>query len=198
MTATKRWLFGAIAAAVVVAMGGWFLLIAPKRAEIADLQAQAEAQEQSNSQDRTELAVLKQQNKELPEKQAELAALREKIPASEDLPSYIRELQTLAGKSGVTLTEMTPSAPVTLGTAAGSTVTTLTPGALAAVNVDLRESDPARLTSEAFAKMVRQSPGSARAADGQAVQTEARQSYWQYGLLVMIAALVAESFVGRS
>ena len=32
---------------------------------------------------------------------------------------------------------MTPSAPVTLGTAAGSTVTTLTPGALAAVNVDL-------------------------------------------------------------
>jgi hypothetical protein len=32
----------------------------------------------------------------------------------------------------------------------------------------------------------------------QARQAEARQNYWQYGLLLMIAALVAESFVGRS
>lgn len=84
------------------------------------------------------------------------------------------------------------------GAAAEAGTVMLADGSRAAVNVDLRESDPARLTPEAFAKMVRQSPGSARAADGQAVQTEARQSYWQYGLLVMIAALVAESFVGRS
>ena len=34
--------------------------------------------------------------------------------------------------------------------------------------------------------------------DARARQIEARQSYWQYGLLLMLAALVAESFVGRS
>jgi hypothetical protein len=30
-----------------------------------------------------------------------------------------------------------------------------------------------------------------------AMQVEARQGFWQYGLLLMLAALVAESFVGR-
>jgi hypothetical protein len=34
--------------------------------------------------------------------------------------------------------------------------------------------------------------------DLQARQAEARQSYWQYGLLLMIGALVAESLVGRA
>jgi hypothetical protein len=33
--------------------------------------------------------------------------------------------------------------------------------------------------------------------DARARQIEARQHYWQYGLLLMLAALVAESFVGR-
>ena len=35
-------------------------------------------------------------------------------------------------------------------------------------------------------------------ADPRAQQVEARQSYWRYGLLLMVAALVAESFVGRA
>jgi hypothetical protein len=66
------------------------------------------------------------------------------------------------------------------------------------VNVDTRESAFDRLTEDAFVQMVQRSPDSAPAAiDLQARQTESRQSYWQYGLLVMIAALVAESFVGR-
>ena len=86
--------------------------------------------------------------------------------------------------------------PVGSGDAAG--VVTLPDGSLAAVNVDVRESEPARLTPAAFEQNVRQAPGSGRVAEAQAAQTEARQSYWQYGLLVMIAALVAESFVGRS
>jgi hypothetical protein len=37
-----------------------------------------------------------------------------------------------------------------------------------------------------------------RAGDVQAQQTEARQSLWRYGLMLMLAALVAESFVGRA
>jgi hypothetical protein len=36
------------------------------------------------------------------------------------------------------------------------------------------------------------------AAEARAVHVEARQRYWQYGLLLMLVALVAESFVGRA
>jgi hypothetical protein len=72
-------------------------------------------------------------------------------------------------------------------------------GGVIAVNVDAKEGTSPRMPSEAFAKMVQQSasPAPGTNAAVRAQQTEARQSYWQYGLLVMIAALVAESIVGR-
>jgi hypothetical protein len=54
------------------------------------------------------------------------------------------------------------------------------------------------MTADTFAQMVERSPTAPAAAEIQARQTEDRQAYWQYGLLVMIAALVAESLVGRS
>jgi hypothetical protein len=39
---------------------------------------------------------------------------------------------------------------------------------------------------------------SERAASLRAQQVEARQSYWQYGLVLMLLALVGESVVGRA
>jgi len=72
-------------------------------------------------------------------------------------------------------------------------------GRIVSVNVDPREGAVDRMTREAFLEMVQRSGQSAEAArDLQARQTESHQSYWQYGLLIMIAALVAESFVGRA
>jgi hypothetical protein len=66
------------------------------------------------------------------------------------------------------------------------------------VNVDPGEGGAPRMTADTFAQMVERSPTAPAAAEIQARQTEDRQAYWQYGLLVMIAALVAESLVGRS
>jgi hypothetical protein len=67
-----------------------------------------------------------------------------------------------------------------------------------AVNVDTRESSLARLDPDEFRAMLQPGADPERPAAGlQARQTEARQSYWQYGLLLMLVALVAESFVGR-
>jgi hypothetical protein len=66
------------------------------------------------------------------------------------------------------------------------------------LNVDTRESAVSRVTAQEFADMLQRvdsSPG--RAASLRAQQTEARQSYWQYGLVLMLVALVAESAVGR-
>ncbi len=62
-----------------------------------------------------------------------------------------------------------------------------------AVNVDPRESASARITPEEFDGMldrVSTEAGAYRAARAQ--QVEARQRYWQYGLLLMLGALVAE------
>lgn len=68
-----------------------------------------------------------------------------------------------------------------------------------AVNVDTRESALDRMGPDDFAGMVRRLPADTLpAAAKQAQQTESRQSYWQYGLVLMIATLVAESVVGRA
>jgi len=66
-----------------------------------------------------------------------------------------------------------------------------------AVNVDARESTLDRLTPAEFARSIARTasePGRLSAAA--AAQTETSQHYWQYGLLLMLGALIAESFVG--
>jgi hypothetical protein len=73
------------------------------------------------------------------------------------------------------------------------------PGArMVAVNVDPRESALARVSGEEFAAMVDAIPPGPGRPERRARQTEAVQGYWRYGLLLMIAALVAESVVGRA
>ena len=68
-----------------------------------------------------------------------------------------------------------------------------------AVNVDPRESGTAVFNGQEFAGMIEHVQGNQpSSADMRAVHLEARQSYWQYGLMLMLAALVAESFVGRA
>ena len=138
MTETRKWTLGAVLVAVLILVAGWFLLISPKRADVAELQTQTEAQLDENSSLQTEIAVLKEQNKDLPEKQAELAALQTKIPQAPDLAGYVRELQDLGRQSGVAFTSLTPAAPVSIGdTAAAVQGAALPPEALAAINVDM-------------------------------------------------------------
>ncbi|MCZ3390184.1 MAG: type 4a pilus biogenesis protein PilO [Actinomycetia bacterium] len=136
MTETRKWTLGAVAIVVLVMVAGWFLLIAPKRAEVADLNTQTQAQESQNSAAQTQLAVLKQENKDLPQKQAELAELQTKIPETAALPTYVREMQDIGRKSGVAFTSMTPTPPVPTG---GVVLEggALPPDQLAALNVDM-------------------------------------------------------------
>ena len=71
-------------------------------------------------------------------------------------------------------------------------------GRAIAINVDGRESGTGVLSAEEFRSMLQ--PVAAAAADPVVLdqQTEARQSLWQYGLLLMLAVLITESFVGRA
>ena len=69
---------------------------------------------------------------------------------------------------------------------------------LVAVNVDPRESVIAAMTPAEFLSMIDPvQPADGGVRDARARQIEARQHYWQYGLLFMLVALVAESLVGR-
>ena len=69
------------------------------------------------------------------------------------------------------------------------------------LNVDPRESDPARLTADEFLARIRQSGAPAGGAASEAVDAagrEAEQRYWWYLLLAVAVVLVAESWLGRS
>ena len=67
-----------------------------------------------------------------------------------------------------------------------------------AVNVDSRESAIARVSEDEFRSMIdRVAQPSAGPADALAVQAEARQSYWQYALVLMLGVLVVESVIGK-
>jgi hypothetical protein len=73
------------------------------------------------------------------------------------------------------------------------------PARTVVVNVDPRESSTAAMPLAEFEGMLdRISLTPSTPAGARAQQTEARQSYWQYGLLLMLAALVMESFIGRA
>jgi hypothetical protein len=75
------------------------------------------------------------------------------------------------------------------------------PGAqrMVAVNVDPRESSAATLSTDEFDAMVdRISLEPAAAGHAVAREAESRQGWWRYGLILMLATLVAESFVGRA
>jgi hypothetical protein len=68
-----------------------------------------------------------------------------------------------------------------------------------AVNVDPREGITEGMDSKEFVQRVeRVDTTGSTTRDARSVHLEARQSYWRYGLLLMLAALVAESFVGRA
>jgi von Willebrand factor type A domain len=68
-----------------------------------------------------------------------------------------------------------------------------------AVNVDPHESATAVVDAKEFAGMIeRVSTNPKATTEARAVHVEAGQRYWQYGLLLMLMALVAESFVGRA
>jgi hypothetical protein len=68
---------------------------------------------------------------------------------------------------------------------------------IVAVNVDIRESGVERVTPAEFQKLVaRSSADTLPRAQRLARETEGQQNYWQYGLMLLLATLVVEAFVG--
>ncbi len=111
MTRSRQWTMGTVVAVLLILVGGWFLLIAPKHASAADLRASTTAQEQNNMTLSAQVAMLKQQKAGLPAQEAKLATIRQHIPDNPALPSFIRSLSSLAKTSNVGLQSIAPVAP---------------------------------------------------------------------------------------
>jgi type IV pilus assembly protein PilO len=109
---TSRWTAGTMALCVLLLVGSWFLLVGPRQAETVDLQEQRDAAIATNDGLELEIAQLQAQSKALPERQAQLAAIKREFPAQVQLPKLIRNLDTFATQSGVQLDSLSPGTPV--------------------------------------------------------------------------------------
>ena len=127
MSKTRTWSAATAALCVLLIVAAWFLLIAPQRAEAADLRDQTVAQDQANQQTRLKIQQLKAQYAALPAKQAELAIIRQQLPDNPALPTLIRTLSAMADASGVTLVSLAPAPPAPFVGVAGATAAVAAP-----------------------------------------------------------------------
>ena len=134
MNRMRTWSLGAAGLAFLVLVAGWFLLISPTKAKVSDLQTQTASQKQTNVGLATQIAQLKLQNKNLPKQEAKLAEIRQHLPATPALPTFVRTLTTIAHESGVKLVLVTPTAPVVVTAQAPAPVAT--PSASASASGD--------------------------------------------------------------
>src|SRR3954469_3642233 len=80
MNDTRKWSLMAVVAMVGILAAGWFVLVAPKHTEAADLKTKTVAQNRANSGLETQLSQLKAQQADLPIQNARLAVIHRQLP----------------------------------------------------------------------------------------------------------------------
>ena len=97
----------ALGAVLVYALAVWFLVVAPKRSEVASLSADLAAAEMTLAE--AQAAANRPQSSGAPV--ADVFRLAKAMPSSSDQPGLVLELDRLARSSGVTLGSITPQEP---------------------------------------------------------------------------------------
>jgi Tfp pilus assembly protein PilO len=118
-TPTAKWSAGTALACVVLIAATWFGLIAPRRGDAADLQAQRVSAQQSNALLQAKIQQLRAQFADLPRTQAELAALHQQLTPTADLPTLVRSISALATEADTRLVSIVPQAATALAGPAG-------------------------------------------------------------------------------
>ena len=124
MNRMRTWSLGAALVVFLILVAGWFLLISPTKAKVSDLQAQTASQKQTNIGLATQIEQLKVMNKNLPKQEAKLAKIRQHLPATPALPTFVRTLTTIAHEAGVKLVVVSPTPPVVVTAQAAAPVAT--------------------------------------------------------------------------
>lgn len=89
--------------ALLLVVGWYFLLLAPKRTEIADLTTQIETAETNLNAEQQKLARYQSYQKSAPQSRTDIVRLGRMLPESEGIPSLIVDLTKTASSAGVTL-----------------------------------------------------------------------------------------------
>jgi Tfp pilus assembly protein PilO len=95
----------------VIVAGGWFLALSPQKSKVSDLQDQTAQQQDANTKLRSQIALLKKQQSQIPAEQARIAQIKNRIPESPQLTNYVRTLTSLAAATHVELVSIAPAAP---------------------------------------------------------------------------------------
>lgn len=112
MNARMRLILTAVAAVVAVLLA-YFVLIGPRKGELADVQAQVETEENLTLTLRAQLQQLQQLQRNAPELQAELDRIRDLVPQEHEVPNFIFQVTAAASASGVEVLQLTPELPKT-------------------------------------------------------------------------------------
>jgi Tfp pilus assembly protein PilO len=153
MNKTRTWIAGAIAAVLVIVIGGYMVGISPILGQISAASAQKTTIDQSNAVSQSKLASLKVQFASIGKLKKKLTSLRESVPEEDGASSFLDELTALSSSYGVTLTSLslasatiyadpnaaaaaTP-APAADGSTAAPTTTTTTSSGLILIPVNL-------------------------------------------------------------
>ena len=103
MSKTRVWVFGMIAAMLVVAIGGWMLGISPLLDQVTAATSQNTTIQASNQASQTQLASLKVRFAAIDSLRANLEKLRLSIPEQQSASAFLDEVNALSAATGATL-----------------------------------------------------------------------------------------------
>ena len=108
----KQWVALGLLTALALLVGGWTLLVSPKRAEAALLREQAVMQAAANERSETHLEVLRSMEDQVPEREAYLDEVATRIPDVPAVPDLLRSLSGAAASAGVELVSVVPGSAI--------------------------------------------------------------------------------------
>lgn len=126
MNKNRMWVIGAILAMVVIVAGGWLIGIAPQLAVAVSANTDRANVVATNTRNEILLAKLKRDYQNIDALKNHVSTLRESVPSSADISSFVTELNSLANARKVTLksiavSDAKPYTPTTQAPAAKNT-----------------------------------------------------------------------------
>ena len=106
-------LIATIVVALLVLLLFYMFFIRPRKAELAEVRTQVEAEEALTVQLRATLNRLRALQEQAPQLEAELAEIRELVPQKNQVPNFIFASQEAANEAGVELNILSPELPKT-------------------------------------------------------------------------------------
>lgn len=126
----RLWFVSGGIVAFVMLLVGYFFFISPQRSNTSDVNSRAATVQQQNVALQARLDALREQNKNLPKYQAELAALKQALPSDSAISDFLRTLQSLGNATLTDVESLTVGEPVAVVApvaAAPSATSTTTP-----------------------------------------------------------------------